>query len=395
MDRQTQGWPAVGWRESTWLPKDDGWQSRAQRMRNRGSFWYAVPAVIAELPVDLAPGTQELARSATSVIERFDESAAGWGLPFASVLLRSESASSSQIEQLSASARRIALASLGDRSSRNATSVAGNVEAMQAAVDLADRLDSDAILAMHERLGGGDDPDNAGKYRDQWVWIEGASPVTASFVAPRHEAIEGAVADLVAFLRRSDVEPLTQAAIAHAQFETIHPFTDGNGRTGRALVSAVLRRRGVATRMSAPISAGLLTDTTAYFQALTDYRGGDPEPIVEQFAQAAERAIRNSAVLHDDVLRVRQNVLDTAERKTANIRIMADVCASEPAFTADMIVARGLTRPTAYRLCERLVALGVLRRERSIGGVDAWTVVGLTDALDAFAQRAGRRTFNR
>lgn len=389
------GWPAVTWRTGTWSPEHDPSLSRTQRLRNRGSFRYADPAPIAAATVDIDPGVAESARSATSMIERFDERAAHWGLPFASVLLRSESASSSQIERLSASARRIALASLGDARNRNAISIARNVDAMRAAVDLSESLDTAAILAMHEKLGGGDDPGNAGRFRQEWVWIGGRSPVTAAFVPTRHENVAPAIKDLVTFLRRTDVEPLTQAVIAHAQFETIHPFTDGNGRTGRALVSAILRHRGVATRMSVPISSGLLSDTDAYFAALTRYRAGDPHPLIEAFAAAAELAVQNAALLQQEVARIHQQVLASVQRRTKNIVTMAELCSAEPAFTADMVVARGIAPATAYRLCERLTSAGILRRETAIRGADAWTVVALTDALDAFAERAGRRTFNR
>lgn len=365
--------------------------SRTQRLKNRGTFTFATPPRIASVPVVLDPDVQEAARSATTLIERFDERATAWGAPFASVLLRTESASSSQIERLSASARRIALATLGDSRNRNATSIARNVKAMEAAIALADHMDAAAILAMHAQLGGGDDPDNAGRFRREWVWIGGRSPVTAEYVAPRWEDVAPAIDDLVTFMRRTDVEPLTQAAIAHAQFETIHPFTDGNGRTGRGLVSSVLRHRGVAVNLSVPISSGLLADTPAYFRALTSYRDGDPHPIVGQFADAAERAVANASILRDDVTQVRDEVLASATRRTTSIERFAELCAEEPAFTVDMAVQRGITKPTAYRICARLTEAGLLRREGNVGGVDVWTVVGLTDALDAFAARAGRR----
>ena len=386
-----QGVTAVTWGQASWTPSPDIPMSRTQRLRNRGDFTYADPAPLADAAIAVDPYVQESARSATSLIERFDERFTGWGAPFASVLLRSESASSSQIERLSASARRIALAALGDTGNRNATSIARNVRAMQAAIVLADSMDVQAILAMHAELGGGDDPDGAGRFRREWVWIKGNSPVTAEYVAPPHENVPGALDDLMRFMRRTDVEPLTQAAIAHAQFETIHPFTDGNGRTGRALVSAVLRHRGVARNLSVPISSGLLADTDAYFAALTAYRHGEVEPIVEQFSDAAERAIANATQLQADVAAVREEVVASATRRTRNIEIMADLCATEPAFNADMVVQAGISRPTAYRICKGLSELGLLHRERAIGGVDVWTVVGLTDALDAFAARAGRR----
>lgn len=225
--------------------------------------------------------------------------------------------------------------------------------------------------------------------------VGGGSPVTAAFVPPEAGALPELIGDLLVFMARDDHEPLTQVALAHSQFETIHPFTDGNGRTGRALVAALLRRRGVTTAMTAPLSSGLLTDTEAYFNALGAYRAGDIVPIVTLFADAAESAVANARRLVDDAREIRDQVLAQAVRRTQAAEVMAEVCATEPAFNVPMLVARGLAPATAYRRCQQLTEAGCLRRERAIQGMDAWTVVPLTDALDAFARRAGRRTFNR
>jgi Fic family protein len=101
------------------------------------------------------------------------------------------------------------------------------------------------------------------------------------------------MADLVAFAGRTDVPVLIQAAIAHAQFETIHPFPDGNGRTGRALLQGMLRHGGLTRNITVPVSAGLLNDTNAYFRALAEYRAGKADAIVITVAEASFAAIRN------------------------------------------------------------------------------------------------------
>lgn len=389
-----KSWPALSYGEAVWDSADPA-ASRRQRSANRGAFRYAVVPHISGLAPTVSADSLADAEEATARMEAFDKESAGWGVPFSSVLLRSESATSSQIEHLTANARRIALATLGDASRRNATVIARNAAALRAAIDLADRVSTNTILAIHERLDGGDDPANAGRFRREWVWIGGQSPVTAAYVGVHPDAVADDVADLVEFIQRDDIQPLVQAAIAHAQFETIHPFTDGNGRTGRALVSAILRRREVARHLSVPISAGLLGDTEAYFAALTAYRGGDMEPIVERFAYAARRALDNAAILRQDVAAVRDAVLGTAQRRTGNLLTIAQLCATEPAFTAQMVTDRGVSLSSAYRLLDRLVAAGLIRPEKPIHGVTVWTVPGLTEALDRFADRAGRRTFVR
>lgn len=129
-------------------------------------------------------------------------------------------------------------------------------------------------------------------------------------------------------MNRRDIDPLAQAAIVHAQFETIHPFTDGNGRTGRALISALLLARGVTRHVILPVSSGLLHDTDGYIQALTDYRAGDAEPIIELFIDAAQKAITNAEILAQDIGTLRDEVLSIAQRKTPLLRSLSLTCAA-------------------------------------------------------------------
>jgi Fic family protein len=387
-------WLAVEYLEAHWTPSDP-MMSHRQRLANSGAFRYAIPPLISTLYPLVSDGLLASVAEVCGEMAAFDAESVGWGIPFSSVLLRSESASSSQIENLTASARQIALAALGggSGSGSDATMIARNTDALRAAIVLASQISPITIRAMHEQLNGGDDPASAGQFRAEPVWIGGRSPLTATYVAPPHTQVESLMDDLCVFARRTDIEPMVQAAIAHAQFETIHPFTDGNGRTGRALVSAILRHRGVSRQMTVPISSGLLSDTESYFAALKSYRDGDTAPIIESFAEAAHRAIVNARILRDDVAEVRNQVLATAVRRTKNLIAVADLCASEPAFTASMATERGIPAPSVYRIVERLQESGIVKAERVIRGVTAWSVPGLTSALDRFAERAGRRRF--
>ncbi len=158
----------------------------------------------------------------------------------------------------------------------------------------------DEILAAHRALMEADpDPSErpyAGRVRDVQNWIGGSqySPRGALYVPPPPEEISALLDDLIAFSNRDDVEPVTQAAIAHAQFESIHPFTDGNGRIGRALIGAILRRRGVTPHTVLPVASALAADTTHYFSLLTAYRTGDAAPIVTDLALCVETAAREA-----------------------------------------------------------------------------------------------------
>ncbi len=115
-------------------------------------------------------------------------------------------------------------------------------------------------------------------------------------MAPRFERVPRLIDDLVAFTQRTDIEPYLQVALAHAQFETIHPFTDGNGCTGRALVQAMLRSSGITQRITVPVSVGLLNEVEDYYEALTAYRSGDLDPIRSSLRSPTLRS-RRSAML--------------------------------------------------------------------------------------------------
>ena len=389
-------WPALTWEPQTpWVHRDALASRRATR-RNSGTFSSAVPASIATLNVELSPALRARLQENATAMTRFDERLHHiGGIPFSAVLLRGESASSSQIENLTVSARKLSLAVLGARGSKvgiNAELVARNVYAMRAALDTAENISVDSILAMHRELTRGLQQDS-GMLRTEWVWIKGDSPVTADYVAPHHERVPAALEDLVTFMNRRDIDPLAQAAIAHAQFETIHPFTDGNGRTGRALISSLLRARGVTQHVTLPISSGLLHDTEGYIQALTDYRAGDAEPIVKLFSRAINQALLNVEWLAQDIENLQQQILATAQRKTPLLRSLTDLCCTEPAFTAHMVEEHTQgSRASVYRLLNRMVELQILREERvKIQGQKVWTVPALNRALDDFAARAGRR----
>lgn len=198
-------------------------------------------------------------------------------------LLRAESVGSSRIEGLEAAARRLARAEAaialgGDANDRVAAEVLGNVAAMDTAIEAAVNGPSftiDDVLSIHSRLmATSQNPELGGIVRDVQNWIGGSvfNPCNAAFVPPPPEHVPGLMDDLVSYANGDDHSPLVQAALTHAQFETIHPFPDGNGRTGRALIHTILRRRALAPGFVPPISLVLATWATDYVSGLTAFR---------------------------------------------------------------------------------------------------------------------------
>lgn len=387
-------WPAVEYEEHAWSSSLDiprRWQATFS-----GPYRAALAPEISGRDLVLPAATMALADEATAELARFDAEMGTEIAPFGAILLRSESAASSRIENLTASAKAVALAELGDTSRRNAAEIVANTTAMRAAIELADRLDAPAILAMHDALLGQHDPTIAGKWRDAQVWIGSSSygPHTATFVPPHHRRVPAAIDDLVAFMRRDDLAVLPQAALAHAQFETIHPFPDGNGRTGRAIVHCLLRGKRLTRQVTVPVSAGLLTDTDRYFDALTAYRAGHIQPIVERFAEASFDSVVNGRQLVSELRALRAAWSDAiTSRRQATVWRALTVVFQHPVLDNRLVQRElGVSVMGADAAITELVGVGAL--EEITGGRRnrRYAAVQVLAALDAFAERAGRRS---
>jgi Fic family protein len=207
----------------------------------------------------------------------------------ARLLLRAEAVGSSYIEGLQVSARRLAKEEFAERvglptSDDTARAVLGNIQAMSSALALADldrAITVEDLRALHkDLLAGTRDAHWGGVIREEQNWIGGQNPCRAAYVPPPPDYVPELLGDLCSYMSGDDHPAIVQAALAHAQFETIHPFVDGNGRVGRALIHVVLRRRGLATSFVPPVSLILATNAGAYIAGLVSFRydapGGDP-----------------------------------------------------------------------------------------------------------------------
>lgn len=391
--------PPLGKEHHVWHIPEDAPVSRSRRSRGNGEYESTIPISLADLrfvfPSELLADCEE----ASCALASFDAYAAaklGEGShvlgPMSAVLLRTEASSSSQIENLTVGAKNLALETIDEGTSDNAAVVVGNVRAMEAALKLGDSMTENNILAMHEALlsaqrGWGK---YAGTYRTNLVWVgtDGYSPRGAAHVGPQPELIAGAMADLLEFIKRDDLSVVAQCAIARAQFETIHPFADGNGRCGRALVHAILRNKGLSRNTTPPVSAGLLHDTEDYFAALTLFREGDAAPIVRRFAQACRFAATSGRKLIDDLC----EQLDEARSNLRGVRSDAAVWRVLPNLIAQPIINTrylqrtvGLSKPQAERaiktLSERGVVMARTGKQRSV----VYEHRGILDVLDEYA----------
>lgn len=391
------GWPATTFEKRPWQSHGDvAIASRRQRMQARGDYDAAVPPFIADVPLRLNANVLAAADDASRELTRFDAEVGVIAAPFASILLRTESASSSEVENLTSSAKQVALAELNAASSANARLVVANVRAMNAALELADEIDEAAIISMQTALLGDSAPEHTGRFRDQQVWIGGGgfSPHSASFVPPHHERVPELMADLTRFCRRTDIPVLVHVAIAHAQFETIHPFPDGNGRTGRALIQSMLRHGEVTRNVAVPVSAGLLGNTERYFEALTAYRRGDPAAIVDALSDAAFRAISNGRQLVTELRDIsdawKERIPARAGSTTSRLW---DLLLRQPVINAKAVATElGVSERATIVAIRSLVENGVLAQTNDFARNRIWHAPEVLAALDSFGSRARRNT---
>ncbi len=374
--------------------------------RSARSFDYDafVPDPIADVALTFsAPAVDaiSLAERALRDVQRSSELA---GLESLShQLLRTEAVASSWIEGLQLSHRRLARA-LFDAASADGTAraVVGNIEAMEQAVRLgaeARDLDTEDVLQIHRLLlERTRDAGIAGHLRDRQNWIgrDGSSPYRAEFIPPPEGDVPGLVADLCAFADRRDLPVIAQAAIAHAQFETIHPFADGNGRVGRALIHVVLRRGGVAETFVPPVSVVLAANVRRYVDGLTGFREGRVSEWCELFA----RTLHDAAVAAEELggnlaaLQEQWRVAAGNPRRTSATQKLIEALGRRPIVdirAAGELV--GVSYPQARHAVLVLEAAGVLRpvivgRRRN----RAWEAPQVIALLDDFAFEAATPT---
>jgi Fic family protein len=373
---------------------------RSRRSKITGFYVATVTPQIADeasidLPGPLAAGVAE----AESAIARFDERI-GTGLAsFAVIALRTEAATSSQIENLSAAPSSIAIAEHAARSANprkpNADLIAANVATLTAAMAGGRTLDVAQVIEIQQVLMNDFAPRLTGDFRDEQVWVGGDaySPHGATHVAPHHERVPAAIDDLIRFANRQDLGALAHIAVTHAQFETIHPFPDGNGRTGRVIIQRMLRNAGLTRQVILPLSAGLLADTERYFESLNTYRTGEIEPLVSTFVDAAFSSLDNASRLAQELAAVRDSWNETVSaRADSTVWPLLDYCIGRPAITAPSVAADlGVSTVAAQNAIDRLAELGILRQNSPARRNRIWLVSEVLDSVDVFMERARRK----
>ncbi|RBO88948.1 Fic family protein [Nocardia puris] len=370
-----------------WVGSVDGGEL-SRRDRSSGSYLAYLPDSLADRRFTLTGATAADVADAEVAIARLDAEANALveTEALAWLLLRAEAIASSRIEGLEIGARRLLRAEVarhleGETSDVTATEVLGNIDAMAVAtgaVRPGEPITEQALLDVHGRLLAGTRlARHGGRYREEQNWIGGSSfnPFAAAFVPPPASHVPALMNDLVEFCDRDDLPAVAQAAIAHAQFETIHPFVDGNGRTGRALIHMVLRRRGTVARVVAPVSLILATWSDSYIDGLTRYRHlGPPDSPqaaegvdvwVARFAAACARAAEDAITFERGSAELQQSwrARLAPVRASSAVDLLLGKLVGAPILTvATAATLIGRSFPTTNAAIERLAGAGVLRQ---------------------------------
>jgi len=390
-----------------------------RRDRQGCTYEAYVPDPLIGRPITLAGETAADIADAEAAVVRLNMQARSLidSEAVARLLLRAEAVASSRIEGLEVGGRRLLHAQaqqvIGEQPSDvTALEVLNNIEAMNWAIEhLSDpktKIMTADLLDIHRHLLAGTRLDEyAGKVRTEQNWIGGSSynPCSAAFVPPPHEQVEHLLDDLCAFCNTDSLPAIAQAAIAHAQFETIHPFVDGNGRTGRALIQVILRRRGLAAKVLPPVSLVLATWSVDYVDALTDtrYRGRSDSAAARSgldrwiglFAAASTRAVFDAELYEASVVELQESWRARLGRVRAEsaLDLLIDALPGAPVVTVQSAASLiGRSEQAVNDAIPRLVEAGVLRQTTVGRRNRAFEATELIDAFTDLERRLASPT---
>ena len=335
-----------------------------------------VPAPLVPLPaLELTGGVRAALDRALLAVGRLDGAAAT--LPDAHLLLytfvRKEAVLSSQIEGTQSSLNDLLTHELGESPgvpiedvaevSRYVAAMTHGLERLKGGFPLSNRL----LREMHGiLLAAGRGVEKApGEFRRSQNWIGGTRPGNAAFVPPPPQEVDNCMSDLERFLH-SDTPTLLKAALAHLQFETIHPFLDGNGRVGRLLITLLLCHDGTLREPLLYCSLYFKQHRQQYYSELNSVREtGDLERWIEFFATAIRMSAEQATLTGQRVFAVFQedrNRLRELGRLAPTSLLVQEALQSKPLATiATLTKATGLTTPTVTQALRELERLGIVR----------------------------------
>ncbi len=324
---------------------------------------FSIPPKIADLPIPpISKDVLELTQEATAIMPRHSEhETADIGGITEGLLLRAEAINSSRIEGNMTSIRNLSLAVAGATSKSGARTTVKNVECLEQILkNPSHKISRASLLADHSEIMSGKAKAAPGRFRrgDEEVYV-------SNFAAPLPSKVEELIRDWVRFANRTGIDIIQHIAIAHSQFESIHPFCDGNGRTGRAATQRMLLRTNYRTL---PVSAALLAIREHYYDTFTAYQKGELEYPIHIHAVAfwaAAKSLNEYIPDHKFIFSKWCELSDANDRQKANTKKALNWISKNPAFTQDILAKEiGISSKTSIRIIERLAELEIVKPGR-------------------------------
>jgi Fic family protein len=231
-----------------------------------------------------------------------------------------------------------------------------------------------------------------GEFRTSQNWIGGATPMDAAFVPPPFTEVEPLMGDLENFLHNehTNLPHVLKIALAHYQFETIHPFLDGNGRIGRLMIPLYLVSVGVLSKPAFYISDFIERNKSHYYDHLTRVRtSSDLRPWFRFFLAATVDTCEASIQVFRSIMELKRDCettrLATLGRRLPNAQVLLNRLFSNPIIQADEVATLvGISLVSSYKLIDDFMRLGILKEQT---GYKRNRVFVFRQYLDLFEQR--------
>ena len=313
---------------------------------------------------------------------------------FVSMYVRKEALLSSQIEGTQCTLDDILNPLMEENTNRNVSDVVNYIKATEFALNrlhslpLCNRLIKETHAVLMEGVRGQEKSPGEFRYSQNWIGGQGSTIRNARYIPPNPEDMQTAMSDLEKYMNGDDsLDPLIQAALIHYQFETTHPFLDGNGRVGRLLITLFLMEKGILSRPALYISYFLKMNRIEYYDRMTQVRKtGDYEQWVMFFLQALSDSA-GDAIQTIDALTALHNqsvakLRAFSKRQQTNLLKLFAYIETNPIIDIQKTAAAlGLSYNTVSKMVTILVDEGILRQTDKAGKAKIYSYADYLDIL--------------
>jgi len=225
------------------------------------------------------------------------------------------------------------------------------------------------ICELHDKLMTGarashfSDP---GSFRKSQNWIGGTTPNNASFVPPPVHEMQNALSDFEKFLHdEKSTLPLIHITLSHAQFETIHPFLDGNGRTGRLLITILMQHKGMLEKPVLFLSSYFKKHQQIYYQKLFGYHHGEVGAWIDFFLDGVIETAQQAIIVSSKITKLRESdmtkIQALAKRESESGMLILQKLYGQPIVSTKTVMSwAGFSRVGSQKVIDRFIKLGIL-----------------------------------